>query len=258
MVKGYGACNRSRRSRPSRWGCRSPCPGTGAAARRAPAQGARPRRRRWSRPRAARRGHRHHPPRRPVARLPSRRAGFALHRCCRDPSDWARPGTPILALPIAPSAVCHSQSQPPRSSHVSSSTAQMRSKTPSFTHRWNVRWTELPSGNSVGRQFHWHPLRRRKIIASSAPRGSMRLRPVRLGGSSSLRTCSTTRQRSSGTRQMVGRGLGRLRGTAASVRWQSARVCSSRAFWDASLSGRRLRPRGTRGCSKRRRAARPG
>jgi hypothetical protein len=67
-----------------------------------------------------------------------------------------------------------------------------RSKTPSFTHRWNVRRTELSSGNSLGRRFHWHPLRKRKMIASSALRGSVRVRPVRFGGTSSSKTRSTT------------------------------------------------------------------
>ena len=64
-----------------------------------------------------------------------------------------------------------------------------------------------------------------RSTATAAPRGSMRLRPVRLGGSSCSRARSTTRQRSWGTRQMVGRGLGVRRSTATSVRSQSDRVC---------------------------------
>ena len=68
------------------------------------------------------------------------------------------------------------------------------------------------------------------LTMASAPRGSIRLRPVRRVGSSSVGTRSTTRQRSSGVRQMVGSGLGCFRGTAASVCWQSARVCPSRSI----------------------------
>src|SRR5215218_4984621 len=45
---------------------------------------------------------------------------------------------PKRALPIAPSAACHSKSTPPSSSHSSTNSAQMRSRTPSSTHRWKV------------------------------------------------------------------------------------------------------------------------
>src|SRR4051794_16911363 len=50
---------------------------------------------------------------------------------------------PFRALPRAPSAACHSQSQPPSSSQASWITAQIRSKIPRATQRWKWRWTVL-------------------------------------------------------------------------------------------------------------------
>ena len=61
---------------------------------------------------------------------------------------------PKRALPIAPSAACHSQSTPPSSSQPSISAAQIRSKPPSSTHRCKARCTEESSVNSFGRRFH--------------------------------------------------------------------------------------------------------
>src|SRR4051794_32338369 len=77
---------------------------------------------------------------------------------------------PKRALPIAPSAACHSQFTPPNSSHSSTSAAQIRSSTPSSTHRWKARCTVDSSGNSLGRRFHWQPVRKRKITASKTAR----------------------------------------------------------------------------------------
>ena len=42
---------------------------------------------------------------------------------------------PKRALPMAPSAACHSQSTPPNSSHCSTKAPHIRRKTPSSTHR---------------------------------------------------------------------------------------------------------------------------
>jgi hypothetical protein len=112
---------------------------------------------------------------------------------------------PKRAFRSAPSAACHSQSQPPRSSHASCTTAQIRSKTPRSIQRWSVRWTELSSGYSFGSRFHWQPLRTRKMIASNAPRWSIRFGP-RFGGSCSDRIGSTTSYSSSRVRQIGGSG----------------------------------------------------
>src|SRR3954451_17473209 len=119
----------------------------------------------------------------------------------------AREVPPNRALPIAPSAACHSQLNPPSSSHSSTDAAQIRSSTPSSTHRWKVRCTEESSGNSLGRWFIWQPVRNLKMIASRAARWSIRRRPVLLGGSHSARIGSIFSHNSSGTRQMVGRGF---------------------------------------------------
>ncbi len=88
---------------------------------------------------------------------------------------------PKRALPIAPSAACHSHSTPPNSSHSSTRAAQIRSKTPSPTHRWNARCTEESSGNSFGSRFHWQPVRSLKTTASRTARRSTRGRPIFLG-----------------------------------------------------------------------------
>src|SRR5947209_708110 len=97
---------------------------------------------------------------------------------------------PKRALPSIPSALCHFQSTAPSSSHSSTSTAHTLSKMPLRHHRWNQRWTELSSPNSSGSLFHWHPLRRRKMIPLKAARQSIRLRPpcsLGGGGASSVR-----------------------------------------------------------------------
>ena len=113
----------------------------------------------------------------------------------------------MRALPRHPSAACHSQSTPPRSSQRSSSTAQIRSKTPRSIQRWKVRWTELSSGYSFGSQFHWQPVRSRKMTASNTPRWSTRLRPIRGAGSQPSRIGSMIAHSSSETRQIGGNGF---------------------------------------------------
>src|SRR5215217_878466 len=114
---------------------------------------------------------------------------------------------PKRALPIAPSAACHSKSTPPSSSQCSMRLSQMRSSTPSSIHLWKVRSTEESSGNSSGSRFHWTPLLSLKMISSKAARWSTRGRPVLLGGSCSWRIGSMISHNSSGTRQMVGSGF---------------------------------------------------
>src|ERR671911_3098133 len=114
---------------------------------------------------------------------------------------------PKRALPMAPSAACHSKSTPPSSSHSSMSLSQIRSKTPFSIHLWKVLCTEESSGNCSGSWFHWTPLRIRKMIASRAARWSTRGRPVLFGGSCSWRIGSMTSHNPSGVRQMVGSGF---------------------------------------------------
>src|SRR5215211_445119 len=74
---------------------------------------------------------------------------------------------PFRAFPMLPSAACHSQSTPLRSSQASMRSAQIASNTCRSDQRTKVRCTELSSGKEAGRWFHWHPVRSRKIIASS-------------------------------------------------------------------------------------------
>src|SRR5918992_3468785 len=115
---------------------------------------------------------------------------------------------PKRALPIAPSAACHSKSTPPSSSQCSMSFSQMRSSTPSSIHLWKVRCTEESSGNSpLGSRFHWQPLLILKMMASKAARWSTRGRPVLFGGSCSFRIGSMIFHNWSGTHQMVGSGF---------------------------------------------------
>src|SRR5215203_3084466 len=115
---------------------------------------------------------------------------------------------PKRALPIAPSAACHSKSTPPSSSHSSMSFSQMRSNTPSSTHLCKVRCTEESSGNSsLGSWFHWQPLRILKMIASRAWRWSMHGRPVHFGASCSSRIGSMMIHNSSGTLHIVASGF---------------------------------------------------
>src|SRR5215212_548170 len=47
---------------------------------------------------------------------------------------------PKRALPIAPSAACHSKSTPPNSSHFSIRAPHISSSTPFSIHLWKVRW----------------------------------------------------------------------------------------------------------------------
>src|SRR5512133_12877 len=128
---------------------------------------------------------------------------------------------PKRALPIAPSAACHSQLTPPSSSHSSTSAAQTRSSNPSSTHRWKARCTVESSRNSSGIRFHWQPVLSRKMTASSTARRSARGRPVVFGGSCSARMGSIFSHSLSGTRQMVGMGLssGERSVIGASSRW---------------------------------------
>jgi hypothetical protein len=83
----------------------------------------------------------------------------------------------------------------------------MPSSAPHPTQRWKVRWMVLSSPNSLGRWFHWQPLRSRKIIPSSIFRWSTRLRPFDWGGSNSSITGPIRSQRSSGTSHIVGNGF---------------------------------------------------
>jgi hypothetical protein len=110
-------------------------------------------------------------------------------------------------LPSIASADCHRQSTPPSSSHSATRIAQIFSKTPPATHRWNQSWTVLLGPNRSGNWSHWQPLRKRKMIASSIFRQLATRRPVGFLGQKSLRIGSIRIHNVSGISQIVPKGL---------------------------------------------------
>src|SRR5258707_1240781 len=85
--------------------------------------------------------------------------------------------------------------------------AEIFSKMPPWTHRWNQSWTVLLGPYRSGSWSHWQPLRIRKMIPLSIFRQLATLRPVGFLGQYSLRMGSIRRQSSSGISQMVGTGF---------------------------------------------------
>jgi hypothetical protein len=82
------------------------------------------------------------------------------------------------AFTIAPSILCQDQAMPSIPSYSASPLRHRRTKTPSCFHSKKYLWMELALPNSLfGKAFHWHPVRRTKIIPSNTLRGSMRFRP---------------------------------------------------------------------------------
>jgi hypothetical protein len=112
-------------------------------------------------------------------------------------------------LPGIASADCHCHCTPPISSHSWTRTAQIFSKMPPSTHRWNQSWTVLLGPNRSGIWSHWQPLRIRKMIPLSIFLQFATRRPVGFLGQNSLRMGSIRRQSSSGISQIVARGFGR-------------------------------------------------
>ena len=146
------------------------------------------------------------PPLRSRVRLLRRPGCSSCSQLC--PGRWGFvQRRPKRALPIEQSADCHSQFTPPNSWHSSIRTAQMPSSAPLPTQRWKIRWIVLSSPNSLGKWFHWQPLRVRKTVPSSIFRWSTRLRPLDLSGSNSSITGSIRSQGSSGTSQILGNGF---------------------------------------------------
>lgn len=75
-----------------------------------------------------------------------------------------------------------------------------------MTPRWKCRCAVLSSGYSRGSQFHWQPIRNRKITASRTARWSVRAGPFRAGGSCFARIGSINVHCSSDIRQIEGSG----------------------------------------------------
>jgi hypothetical protein len=89
------------------------------------------------------------------------------------------------------------------------STAQIFSKMPPWTQRWNQSWTVLLGPKRSGNWSHWQPLRNRKMIALIIFRQLATRRPVGFLGQNSLRIGSMRCQNSSEISQMVPNGLRR-------------------------------------------------
>jgi hypothetical protein len=81
-------------------------------------------------------------------------------------------------LTIAPSIDCHSQAIPSSSSYSASPASQILSNTPALSHFLKYAWTldALPNF-SLGKAFHWIPVRSTNTIASKTFLGSIGLRP---------------------------------------------------------------------------------
>ena len=195
----YGLRSHGLRHLGAPWGCHMPCPGTGSEASLRWAPAVLPRWRQGSPPVAWCHGRLNGPPCSSTRRL-------RLVPALRGQWGWGRLAPPNRALPKPPSAACHSHCPPPSSSHASINIAHMLENTPRLTQCWNVRWIVLLLPNSLGKWFHWQPLRIRKIIPLSICRWSARLRPVALGGCITKSTARISSHRSFGTSQMVSRG----------------------------------------------------
>ena len=82
------------------------------------------------------------------------------------------------AFTIAPSILCQRQAIPSISSYSASPLRQRLTKTPFRFHSKKYLWMELELPNtSLGRAFHWHPVRRTYTIASKTLREAIGLRP---------------------------------------------------------------------------------
>ena len=111
---------------------------------------------------------------------------------------------PRGALTELESSDCHFHSVLRSSSYLPRSFAQSSLKTPSFTHRWNLRWTVDTEPYSLGRDFHWHPVPRTWSTPSMAFLNGTGGLPLVPGFFSSPSRGAISAQRSSGIRLIVG------------------------------------------------------
>lgn len=96
-----------------------------------------------------------------------RSVGFA-------PTDSSASG----AFPVAPSILCHCQAMPSISSYSTKPLRQSLVNTPCLAHSRKYLCTALALPNSsLGRAFHWHPVRNTYMMAENAWRGAIRFRP---------------------------------------------------------------------------------
>lgn len=81
------------------------------------------------------------------------------------------------AFPIAPSMLCQAQAIPSISAYSARPRRHIFTNTPQRFHFRKYECTELALPYSLGRAFHWQPVRRTNTIPSNTLRGGMRLRP---------------------------------------------------------------------------------
>jgi hypothetical protein len=191
----------------AQWDYHRPCPDTGLAATQQRALAVPPRWPRWSPPkvwghgcwlppRSRSRGLRWPPP-----------VGFACSQLYLDLWGCGQSGPPHTGFTHRSVRRLPCPVHAPNSSHRVWMMAQILGKRPPAAHLWQVRWMVLSSPNSWGNWFHWQPLRIRWMMPLSICLGSVPLRPVCLGGSSSRMIGSISSYKSSGTSQMVSNSL---------------------------------------------------
>lgn len=107
---------------------------------------------------------------------------------------------PFLATTKVPSMKHSERSSPPRSWRSSARARKTRSRTPSLTQAWYLRWQVWYGGYRPGRSFHGAPVRNTQIIPLRTSRLSRHGRPrpsSRTGGSgisgSRIAHCSSVR-----------------------------------------------------------------
>jgi len=81
------------------------------------------------------------------------------------------------AFTIAPSMLCHAQAIPSISSYSANPRRHIFTNTPHRFHSRKYACTELALPYSLGRAFHWQPVRKTYTIPSKTVRGGMRFRP---------------------------------------------------------------------------------
>jgi len=83
------------------------------------------------------------------------------------------------AFTMAPSMLCQDHAMPSISSYSAKPLRQSLTNTPFLFHSRKYLWTELALPNSsLGKAFHWHPVRKTYTMAASTFRGSMAFRPA--------------------------------------------------------------------------------
>ena len=74
-----------------------------------------------------------------------------------------------------PSSATPTQSLPSR--HILPARLANRTKNPSARHRWKCVWIALALPKTLGKAFHWQPVRNTYTMAAKRSRGAMHLRP---------------------------------------------------------------------------------